>query len=797
MGSLAPSKSTFRFGIFEAHPAKGTLLRKGVRIKLQDQPFRVLCLLLERPNEIVTREELRLALWPADTYVDFDGSLNAALKRLRSTLGDNADNPTFIETVPKRGYRFVAPVAVETSPELAPAEPPDALVPQHKPQTQPTATEAPTQPRLSARWGMTAAAILLLAIGGYRLFFVRKVQALKITDTIVMADFTNETGDPVFDDALKQALSLQLSQSPFLNLVAEGRVRSTMRQMGLSTSDFISAETARGVCQRTNSAAVISGSIRTQGSQYVLDLKALSCGTGESLAEEEAAATKKDDVLPALDRASNGLRTKVGEPLLSVAKYDIPVYQATTRSLEALKAYSLGAKIELSKGATAAIPFYQHALELDPDFALAYSNLGVSYHNSGEVGRAVEYFTKAFERRDRVTERERFAIESFYYSEVTGELEKANTIYDVWTQTYPRDSLPHHNWSANLASMGQYEKAAAEAREALRLAPAGTINTNYGALEQWYTALDRLEEAKATYKEAAERNVNDPLLHWNRYGIAFLENDTAEMKRQVQWASGKAGVEDVLLLFQSDTESSQGHLRKADNDLLQAIDSDRRNNLKETVALLQICAALRAAEFGFPVNARKQVQKALSIARSRDIEVLAALALARSGDYPEALRMAAKLGNQFPLDTLMQAYWLPVIRASVELGRHNPEKATAMLEVTKPYELGSSDTWFEEGSPFYPVYLRGQSYLLLHQGSQAADEFRKYFEHRGAVQNCYLGAFARVELARAYAAQGDTKKAAAAYQEFLTLWNEADPEIPILRQAKQESAKLHRYTPSP
>ncbi len=797
MASGTRAGHVFRFGLFEADVARDSLRRKGVKVRIQDQPFRVLIFLLERRGEIVTREELKQKLWPEGTFVDFDGSLNVILKKLRAALEDDADNPVFIETVPKKGYKFIAPVTVEAIqpvsdgsvaplPEATAEVTPEARVPEQRF----ASTSRPPRFRF-AGWKLAVAAILLLAAAGYRLLFVRKVQALKSTDTIVIADFANQTGDPVFDDALKQALSLQLSQSPFLSLVPEGRVRSVMRQMGLSTTDFVTTETARKICQRTNSAAVIAGSIRAVGSQYSLDLKALSCATGDSLADEEAQAARKDDVLPALDRASSMLRTKVGEPLLSVAKYDIPVYEATTRSVEALKAYSLGAKVELSKGSTAAIPFFQHALELDPDFALAYSNLGLAYHNSGEVSLGAEFITKAFQRRDHVSESERFSIETLYYSDVTGELEKANTIYEVWSQTYPRDALPHHNLSADLAAIGQYDKAAAEAREALRLTPPGvSSNTNYSALEQWLTALDRLDEAKAIYKEAQEKNLNDSHLHWDRYSIAFLENDQPEMQRQLQWAAGKAGIEDNLLMFQSDTEAVHGHFQTANIYLAQAIDSDRRNNLKETMGLLQACGALRAAEFGFKQSARQQVHQALANGSSRDIQILSALALARIGDLQQASVMADKISHAYPLDTLTQAYWLPVIRASVELARQAPGQAINLLEVAKPYELGTPDTWFEEGAPLYPAYLRGEAYLAMHDGSRAADEFQKYQQHPGIVQNCYLGAFARLALARAYAVERDTEKAQTAYQDFLTLWKNADPNIPILKQAQAEYAKL-------
>ena len=790
MASAVSSGQVFQFGLFEANVAHNTLTRKGARVKIQEQPFSVLVFLLERPGEIVTREELRQKLWPEGTYVDFDGSLNVILKKLRATLDDDADNPTFIETVPKKGYRFIAPVSVVASPVATPAANAGR---EGKDEVQSSLPEARVLARRRSlyRWGIAAAVLIFAIAAGYRLLVVRKVHALKNTDTIVIADFTNDTGDPVFDDSLKQALSLQLAQSPFLSLIPDGRVRSTMRQMGLATTDFISAETGRKICLRTNSAAVIDGSIRTAGTQYILGVRALSCATGETLAQEEAQVSRKDDVLPALDRVSSALRTKVGEPLLSVAKYDIPIYQGTTHSLEALRAYSLGSKIELSKGAAASIPFYQHALEIDPDFALAASNLGISYHNSGEVALGAEYQTRAFQHRDSVSERERFLIESTYYSMVTGELEKADTIYDVWTQTYPRDALPHHNWSAGLASLGQYDKAVAEAREALRLTPIGvTTNTNYAALQQWLTTVDRLDEAKALYTEARSKNIDNNMLHWDRYSIAFLENDQPEMQRQLQWASGKAGVEDILFLFQSDTEAFQGRWRMAESYLSQAADSDRRHGLNETMALIQASGALRAAEFGFTSTARQQVREALANGNSRDIQILSALALARMGDHKQALLMADRLNQVYPLDTLTQSYWLPVIRATVKLAENNPAQAINLLEVARPYELGTPDTWFEEGGPLFPVYLRGEAYLQLGDGPHAAEEFRKYSEHRGVVQNCYLGAFAHVGLARAYTTQGDSAKAREAYQDFFNLWKDADGDIPILKQAKADYEKL-------
>jgi serine/threonine protein kinase/tetratricopeptide (TPR) repeat protein len=639
------------------------------------------------------------------------------------------------------------------------------------------------------RWPILAgtAAVVALTVAGTLFFFTHKAHALSETDTVVLADFANSTGDPVFDDTLKQALSVQLAQSPFLNILSDQKMRDTLRMMGRSPGDKVNDETAREICQRTGGAAVLGGSIAKLGNQYVLGLNAVNCRSGDPMAQEQMRATGKEQVLGAMDKGAAKLREKLGESLSSVQKFDTPVEQATTSSLEALKAYSQGIKIGHEKGDVAAIPLLKRAIELDPTFAVAYAALGVCYFNLGQTGLAGQKIQKAYELRDHTSERERFRISANYYTVVTGDLQKANQTYELWAQAYPRDDLPPINLGNNYSDMGQYEKAVAETLASLRLNPDSAIS--HGNLMEMYVALYHLNDAEATYRQALTRKLDDPFLHSNRYELAFLEGDATEMNRQVVWAADKPGAEDVLLSYQSDTEAFSGHLGRARDLARRAVESARRSDQKETAAGWQMNAALREAEVGNPERAREETAAALALASTRDVQILAALALARAGDSGRALKMADDLAKRFPLNTIIDSYWLPTIRAAIEIDGRNPAKAIGLLQAAVPYELGMPP-WPEYSGPLYPVYVRGQAFLLLHQGSEAAAEFQKFLDHRGIVVNCPLGALAHLGLARAYTLQGDTVKARAAFQDFFTLWKDADPDIPILRQAKAEFNNL-------
>jgi eukaryotic-like serine/threonine-protein kinase len=659
------------------------------------------------------------------------------------------------------------------------------------------AERKPAAKSVSFRWAAAGGAAVLtigLVIGA-SLFFSRKAHALNEKDTIVLADFTNTTGDPVFDDALKQALATELEQSPFFNILSDPKVSATLKLMGRSVDERLDEKTALDLCQRTRSKAVMAGSISSLGSLYVVGLHALNCQTGDSLARAEVQASKKEDVLNVLSKAATKLRERMGESLSTIQKYDTPIEQATTPSLDALKAYSLGRKAEDEKGDAAAIPFFKRAIELDPNFTVAYNGLGTSYNNLGETGLSTELFQRAYELRDRASEREKFRITAHYYALYTGELEKSNQTYELWAQAYPRDVIPHANLGYNFSFLGQYEKAVAESLEALRLNPDASFI--YANLIGFYTNLGRLDEAEATYQQAMAHKFENPNLKAAMYGVAFLRGDAAGMRRVLDLTAGELGVEDTVLSLQSDTEAFSGRLGKARDFSRRAVESAQRADEKETAALWQMDGALREAEFGNVAQARNETASALALASTRDMRILAALALARAGDSARAQSMADELEKQNPVNTVIVGYWLPTIRAAIKLNGNNPAKAIELLQAATPYELGSPTPMLV---CLYPAYVRGQAYLRLHQSSEATAEFQKFLDHRGIVGNCPLGALARLGLARAYALEAQSAQGAAAeparvraraaYQDFFALWKDADPDIPILIAAKAEYAKL-------
>jgi eukaryotic-like serine/threonine-protein kinase len=651
-----------------------------------------------------------------------------------------------------------------------------------------TTTEARTTSRFGKRKKIVAvAAVAVLALGAGSYWYFHRAPKLSEEDTLVLADFTNTTGDPVFDDTLKQAISVQLAQSPFLNILSFARIRATLRLMAKPLDTRLTPDVASDLCQRAGGTAYISGSISTLGSQYVIGLDATNCKTGDPLAQEQVTAENKEHVLKALDQATTALRGKLGESLGTVEKFDVPLDQATTPSLEALKALSVGIKTLQEKGSAAAIPSFNRAIELDPNFAAAYEVLGISYSNLREPGLATENLQKSYNLRARVSEKEKFRISGSYFLLATGELEKAIQVYELWAQTYPRNNEPFGNLGVAYTYLGQYEKAIAASTEDLRLNPGSAAA--YTNLVGLYPAVNQLDKANLTYQQAIAHKVNNPFLHGNRYGVAFLENDTSEMQRQVAAATGKPG-EDVLFSFESDTAAFHGLLADARKLSQRAIDSASASDSKETAAQWRMDAALREAEFDNISRSRQEIATVLAEAPTRDVSVLAALAFARIGDVDRAERMADDLAERFPLNTSINRYWLPAIHASIEIRRKNPAKALEDLQTAAEYELGTPLPQFEVGGSLYPVYIRGQAYLLLHQGKEAATEFQKFVDHRGIVANCPLGALARLQLGRAYAMQGDTVRSRAAYQDFFRLWKGADSTIPILSQAKSEYAKL-------
>jgi eukaryotic-like serine/threonine-protein kinase len=639
----------------------------------------------------------------------------------------------------------------------------------------------------SPRWLVATGAIAIVGlVVGTWLFFSRSRHPLTEKDTIVLADFTNTTGDPVFNGTLRQALAVQLEQSPFLSLISEQSIQQTLRLMGQPTEARLTPEIARDLCQRAGSKAYLSGSIASLGSQFVLGLNAVNCQTGDTLADEQARATGKEQVLPAMDKVAAKLRQKLGESLSTVQKFDTPIEQATTPSLEALQAYSLGWKIQTGKGDdAAAAPLYQRAIRLDQHFAMAYASLGTSYNNLGEMSAAAENIRKAYELRDRVSEREKFYIESHYYQFVTDDLEKARQVYELWAQTYPRELVPPNNLTYIYGALGQYEKALMEAREAFRLNQA----SGFGNLAISFLQLNRIEETRATVGEAQAKNFDSPPLHFIQYQVGFLQNDAAEMKRQVAWAVDKPGWDGVLLASQANTAAYSGQLGKAREFSRRAVASAERVQEKETAAGYEAEASLREALFGNAAQARQRAAAALTLSAGRDVQYGAALALALTGDAGRTQAMANELSNRFSDDTVVHFNYLPTIHALVALSRNDSSKAIAALQPTAPYEIGTPGAGTFSPN-LYPVYVRAEAYLAGHHGSEAATEFQKILDHRGVVVNAPIGVLAHLGLARAYSLRGDNPKARAAYQEFLTLWKDADPDVPIVKVAKAEYAKL-------
>ncbi len=791
MPQLKPELRVVRFGSFEANLREGVLTKGGIRVKLQEQPFQILALLLERPGELITRDEIRQKLWSRDTFVEFDDGLNTAVRKLRTALGDSADNPRFLETVPRRGYRFVAPVTVvDPAGSVDQPRPPEAA-------TVPTqaSQHGPSKPNTSHRriWAGAAIAVAILAglVVALRFYYPHPTYALGETDTVFLADFANKTGDLAFDDTLKQALSISLGQSPFLNIVPDHKVSETLKLMGRSGDERVTGETALEICQRTGSKAVLAGSIVSLGAQYVIGLQAINCQTGEVFAQEQVQPSRKEDVLKALGDASTRLRQRLGESLSTIQRFDTPLEQATTSSLDALKAYSTAVKIRKQSGATDAIPPLKHAIALDPDFALAYGTLSQAYQFLGEDGLGREYAQKAYGLRSRVTERENFALTTFYYQFVTGEREKALQNCKLWEETYPRDLTSHICLFFTREMLGRYEEALPEGIQCVAVEPSAGFC--YSDLMLNYAVLNRLDEANATYQQALSHKVDDSGLHSERYTLAFLEGNAQEMARQVDWVSGKPDGEGEMLFAQSETEAFYGQFANARDLVKRAAESSIRNDQKESAARWQIHSALREAVVGNKEPARQQTATALGDASFEFVRNMAALTQAWTGDSKAAEGIVNQLAESFPSDTMLHGFWLPSIRAAIEINRNRPAKAIEFLQPTAAYEMG-------EHVPLLPAYVRGQAYLALRRGPEAAAEFQKIIDHRNLVGNSVFAALAHLGVGRAYALEAQSShgaesaaaraKARAYYGDFLALWNDADRDIPILKEAKAEYAKL-------
>jgi eukaryotic-like serine/threonine-protein kinase len=754
------------------------LLRDGAPVSISPKCFDILLLLLQSEGRLLTKEEIMRQVWP-DSFVE-EANLTVNISALRKALGDSGEGERYIETVPKSGYRFVSSVVRDPEPETSKRSGlPKGL--------ESFEGEYRNQPetRSRTRWGWKILAVMVLIAAVALLLSLRRPR-LSNKDTVVLADFVNTTGDPLFDGALRQGLSSQLEQSPYLNLLSDERIAQTLTLMAQAKDSRLTSRLAMEICQRTGSAAVLDPSISQVGSQYLLTLKAINCSNSDSLGSAEAEAADKNHVLDAMGTVASKIRNRLGESLSSVQKYDAPAENVTTPSLEALKAYGLGYRaLVLQADYTTAIPLFQRAVSLDPNFAMAYARLGTSYFNVYETVEAAKFARKAFELKDRVSEREKLYIASHYELIVTGNLESARKIYELSAQTYPRD-IPLNNLGVIYSELGEFDKALSAFQQVLALS-AGTGN-RYANLVNGYLQLDRLEEAKAAAREAQSRKIDSPELHLSLYWLAFLERDSAKMDAEIAEMIAKPGHQDKVLNYEADTALYFGDLGKARQFTRAAIDSAQKAGHKEAEALFQVNAALREALVGNFEPAKQDARAALALSNGRDVVALAAISLKLAGDTSDEIRLVAELEKRFPEDTLVQFTYLPALRELKAPGARESAGGASPV-VNDNYDFGGN----LETVNFvvYPVYFRGISYLSANQGTLAAAEFKKILDHPGAVRSEPIGALARLQLGRALKLSGDTEKARAAYKDFFAVWKGPDIETPIFREAKAEYSALN------
>jgi eukaryotic-like serine/threonine-protein kinase len=789
----------YEFGSYRLDPVRNLLFHGSQPVPLTSKAFETLLLLVENSDQDVSKEELMRKLWP-DTFVE-EANLVQHISMVRKALGETPQDRRYIITLPGRGYRFaekVRTISRDGTNSLETTIPRPAAV--GRSNEQPESASSPVRHRPAWRLLAIFAGAAVVALLTLSLFILHRHKsiALKETDTIVIADFANSTGDPVFDDTLKTGLNVSLRQSPFLNVLPDSEIAKTLRLMTLPTNTKITPEVASQLCQRAGSKAYVAGAIASLGSEYVLGLKAVNCQTGDTLVEEQLNVARKENVLPELGEEATKLRRALGESLATVQRFDVPLAEATTSSLEALKQYSLGREVFREKGVDASLPYMQHAIELDSNFAMAYMAVGFEYGSLGEVERAKQYFTKAFESRERASEREKMAIAASYYTYATGEVDKAIQAYQTAIESYPRDGALYLNLSVNYAAEGQYDNAARAARQGMEIGP--DQRRYRECLSAYALALQRFDEARQIGRDAEVRKWDDDGVHGNLYGLAFIQGDSTAMAEQQQWFASKPEYESYGLELASATEAYAGHLRKARELTKRAVDSARRADNKESAAIWQANAALLEVAYGNRAEARRLAADSLTLApSSQGAESETALAFAMTNDTSRADSLAKDLAKRFPLDTQMQSLWLPAIQAQLALDGNNPSEAVSNLQSASSIEFGNIP-FGNNISSLYHIYLRGQAYLAAGQGKPAAVEFQKILDHNGMVWNCWTGALAHLGVARANALQSKTLtgaeadaarvRALAAYKDFLILWKDSDPNIPIYKAAKNEYGKL-------
>jgi DNA-binding winged helix-turn-helix (wHTH) protein/predicted Zn-dependent protease len=788
-----PDDPRWKFGSFQLDTAQRLLFRNGTLVPLSRKAIEILAILLEHHGQLVEKENLMRRVWP-DSFVE-ESNLAVHISLLRKTLGDEGGDYR-IETIPRRGYRFIGAVELLPSPDRNPGD--------HQPAT--PAGETPSQasagsssqreiPVQRPKFGMWVYAGLAAALAA-ALIVLAPLLREKHTpsqseppaaaptgekDRIALGEIANNTGDPVFDTTLREAVAIEFEQSPYLSLISDERMQQSLRLMGKPANTALTPDLSRELCQRNGGAAVLDGWIAKLGTQYVLGIRAVNCRTGDHLSDLQTTAAGKELVLKALGDLTGQLRAKLGESLSALQKFDTPIEEATTSSLEALQAYSIGRQTMVQKGESAeCVLFFQRAIHIDPGFAIAYAALGNAYANLGETGLAAANTRKAYELRAHVSEHERLYIESHYYQFVTGDLVKASQVYELWAATYPNDEAPRTNLAAIDSDLGRFDRSLQLAQEAVRIA--SHDGQSYANLVNAYISQNNPDQANEVAKQAMSQNLDSSELRLYLYDVAFLQHNSAAMQQQMTWASGEPGVEDAFLDDQADGMAASGQLARARELTVRATDAAKRAGEKETAAGYEVDEAQREAEFGNNSEARRAAETALTLANDRDTKYGVAVAFALSGAADRAQSLAAQLDKDFPNDTFVQYLYLPTIRGAIAVSQKSPTRALQDLDAARPYEVGVA-------AGLLPVYLSGLAFLELSDGEKAAIEFQKIIDHPGVVLNAPIGPLARLQLGRAYYMQGKSALSKAAYDDFLNRWKNADADIPILRTGKAEYAK--------
>jgi DNA-binding winged helix-turn-helix (wHTH) protein/predicted Zn-dependent protease len=768
-------KERYEFGPFLVDADKQLLLRDGEQVPVTPKTFQILLALIRHNKEVVTKDDLMKEVWP-DTFVE-EANLSRNIFLLRKALGEDPPDHRYIVTLPGRGYRLAGELRV------IPDQGVSIVAASH------SRVELRVEESQAWRWFAIAAMLVLVLAATALLVWIRRPPVLSEKDTLVIADFANSTGDAVFDGTLRQGLSVQLQQSPYLSLVSDERIHQTLKLMGRDTGTQLTPAVAREVCERTQSAAFLESSISSLGTKYVIGVKAENCKTGDVVDVEQAEAASKEEVLTVLTQIAGKFRTKIGESLATVERHNTSLAEATTPSLEALRAYSLGWQHMFgAEGASEAIPYFKRAIDLDPNFASAYAMAGRAYGDMGESSASAESLTKAYALRARTSDRERLFITVNHDMQVSGDLETARQTAEVWAQTYPRDVVPQMLLSFLYQELGKHEKSLEAGKAAIRLDPDSV--PGYANLAWAYVLLDRYQEAENTVQLALDRNLDFPDLHLLQYDLAFMKGDRSAMQRALPEAEGKAGAQHWLLQRQSCVLAYSGHIREAENVSRHAARLAEQENQKERAALYLAAIASREALLENEEAATQAAESALKTSTDRDVEYGAAFAFAVSRNQSKASALLSDLERRYPQDTFVKFSYAPTIRAVLALNAGDSAKAIEELQNSPQYDLAIEGTWAGFFGEMYPSYVRGQAYLAAHRGVEAAAQFENILAHRGLVGSDFVSAMARLQLARSLVAAGDASKAKSIYESFFALWKDGDPENRTLRLTQKEYTSL-------